>query len=120
VSRSSRRAKRPTRPNITHNGYGGYAEYVIAKETEAALKPKSIDHVYAATIPVAAVTAWRALFDTAGLRKGQKVPENSQLANQRCAEWVWRGTTFEWERGAEPDMAAWDECVKASRCISWG
>ena len=38
-----------------------------------ALKPKSIDHVHAATIPVAAVTAWRALFDTALLEKGQKV-----------------------------------------------
>jgi NADPH:quinone reductase-like Zn-dependent oxidoreductase len=61
------------RPNIMHAGYGGYAEYVVAKETETALKPKSIDHVHAATIPVAAVTAWRALFDTAGLQKGQKV-----------------------------------------------
>jgi NADPH:quinone reductase-like Zn-dependent oxidoreductase len=46
---------------------------VVAKEAETALKPKSIDHVQAATIPVAAVTAWRALFDTAGLEKGQKV-----------------------------------------------
>ena len=61
------------RPNITHDGYGGYAEYAVAKETETALKPKSIDHVHATTIPVAAVTAWRALFDTAGLEKGQKV-----------------------------------------------
>jgi NADPH:quinone reductase-like Zn-dependent oxidoreductase len=61
------------RPNIMHDGYGGYAEYVVAKETETALKPKSIDHVHAATIPVAAVTASRALFDTAGLEKGQKV-----------------------------------------------
>jgi NADPH:quinone reductase-like Zn-dependent oxidoreductase len=61
------------RPNITHDGHGGYAEYVVAKEAEMALKPKSIDHVHAATIPVAAVTAWRALFDTAVLEKGQKV-----------------------------------------------
>jgi NADPH:quinone reductase-like Zn-dependent oxidoreductase len=61
------------RPNITHDGYGGYAEYAVAKETETALKPKSIDHVQATTIPVVAVTAWRALFDTAGLDKGQKV-----------------------------------------------
>jgi NADPH:quinone reductase-like Zn-dependent oxidoreductase len=61
------------RPNIAHDGYGGYAEYAVAKEAETALKPKSIDHVHAATIPVAAVTAWRALFDTAGLQQGQKV-----------------------------------------------
>ncbi len=32
-----------------------------------------IDHVHAAAIPVAAVTARRALFDTAGLKKDQKV-----------------------------------------------
>ena len=61
------------RANIAHDGYGGYAEYVAAKEAETALKPKSIDHVQAATIPVAAVTAWRVLIDTAGLQKGQKV-----------------------------------------------
>src|SRR5215471_2339159 len=60
------------RPDVAHHG-GGYAEYVVVKETETALKPKSIDHVHAATIPVGAVTAWRALFDTAGLKKGQKV-----------------------------------------------
>ena len=61
-----------SRPDVTH-GYGSYAEYVVVKETETALKPKSIDHVRAATIPGAATTAWRALFDTAGLQKGQKV-----------------------------------------------
>src|SRR6267142_236547 len=61
------------RPDVTAHGYGAYAEYVVAKQTEAALKPKSIDHVHATTIPVGAVTAWRALFDTAGLKEGQKV-----------------------------------------------
>lgn len=61
------------RPNIAHDGYGGYAEYVVAKEAETALKPKTIDHVQAATNPVVAVTAWRALFDTADLQQGQKV-----------------------------------------------
>src|SRR5438105_1003728 len=61
------------RPDVTAHGYGAYAQYVVAKEAETALKPKSIDHVHAATIPVGAVTAWRALFDTAGLKKDQKV-----------------------------------------------
>ena len=61
------------RPVVTAHGYGAYAECVVAKETETALKPKSIDHVHAATIPVGAVTAWRALFDAAGLQEGQKV-----------------------------------------------
>jgi NADPH:quinone reductase-like Zn-dependent oxidoreductase len=48
------------RPDVVAHG-GGYAEYVVVKEAESALKPKSVDHVYAATIPVAAVTAWRAV-----------------------------------------------------------
>src|SRR5436305_11828421 len=61
------------RPDVSAHGYGAYAQYVVAKEAETALKPKSIDHVHAATIPVGAVTAWRALFDTAGLKEGQKV-----------------------------------------------
>lgn len=55
------------------HGHGAYAEYAIAKETETALKPISVDFVHAATVPVAAVTAWRALFDTADLKAGQKV-----------------------------------------------
>src|SRR5438477_9746078 len=61
------------RPDVAHNGNGGYAEYVAVKETETALKPKSVDHVHAAAIPVGAVTAWRALFDTAGLEQDQKI-----------------------------------------------
>src|SRR5213080_593612 len=61
------------RPDVTAHGSGAYAEYVVTKETETALKPKSIDHVHATTIPVGAVTAWRALFDAAGLKEGQKV-----------------------------------------------
>jgi NADPH:quinone reductase-like Zn-dependent oxidoreductase len=61
------------RPDVTAHGFGAYAEYVVVKEIETALQPKSIDHVYAATIPVGAVTAWRALFDAAGLKEGQKI-----------------------------------------------
>jgi NADPH:quinone reductase-like Zn-dependent oxidoreductase len=61
------------RPDVAAHGSGAYAKYIVAKETETALKPKSIDHVHAATIPVGAVTAWRALFDAAGLKEGQKV-----------------------------------------------
>ena len=61
------------RPDGARNGKGTYAEYVVVKETEAALKPKSIDHVHAAAIPVVALTAWQALFDQAGLSEGQKI-----------------------------------------------
>ena len=61
------------RPDAARNGKGTHAEYVVVKETEAALKPKSIDHVHAAAIPVVALTAWQALFDTAALSKGQRI-----------------------------------------------
>jgi NADPH:quinone reductase-like Zn-dependent oxidoreductase len=52
---------------------GGYAEYAVAKETETALKPKNIDFVEAAAVPLAATTAWQALIDSAKLDKGQTV-----------------------------------------------
>ena len=55
------------------NRDGTYGEYAIVTEVEAALKPKSIDHVHAAAIPVAALTAWQALFETAQLVAGQKI-----------------------------------------------
>jgi NADPH:quinone reductase-like Zn-dependent oxidoreductase len=52
---------------------GSYAEYMAARESEIALKPKSIDHVTAAAIPLAGLTAWQALFDNAQLAAGQTV-----------------------------------------------
>jgi NADPH:quinone reductase-like Zn-dependent oxidoreductase len=55
------------------NRDGTYAEYAILNETEAALKPKSVDHVSAAGIPLAALTAWQALFEKARLAAGQKI-----------------------------------------------
>ena len=52
---------------------GGYAEYAVATEVEAAPKPKSISFVEAAGVPVVALTAWQALIDTAKLSVGQTV-----------------------------------------------
>ncbi|MFL6518611.1 MAG: NADP-dependent oxidoreductase [Chthoniobacterales bacterium] len=52
---------------------GGYAEYVIAKESEAALKPKLVSYAQAAALPAAGSTAWLALVDTAKLGAGQTV-----------------------------------------------
>ena len=51
---------------------GANAEYVIAQSGEYALKPASLDFAQAASLGVAALTAWQA-FDTAGVRAGQKV-----------------------------------------------
>jgi NADPH:quinone reductase-like Zn-dependent oxidoreductase len=52
---------------------GGYAEYVVAKETIVAEKPSTLDHVQAASVPVVGLTAWQALFEVAQLRADQKV-----------------------------------------------
>jgi NADPH:quinone reductase-like Zn-dependent oxidoreductase len=52
---------------------GGYAEYAVATDGEAALKPKSISFVEAAGVPLAALTAWQALIDVAKIDKGQTV-----------------------------------------------
>src|SRR5258708_7746342 len=52
---------------------GGYAEYVVAKATVVAKKPRTLDHVHAAAVPVAGLTALQALFEVAQLRAGQKV-----------------------------------------------
>lgn len=52
---------------------GGYAEYVTATARHFARKPETLDHVQAAALPLAALTAWQALTDTAGVRPGQRV-----------------------------------------------
>ena len=52
---------------------GAYAEYVAVPASEAALKPPSLDHIQAAALPHAGLTAWRALVDAAQLAPGQTV-----------------------------------------------
>jgi NADPH:quinone reductase-like Zn-dependent oxidoreductase len=57
--------------DFTHNG--AYAEYVATGTRNLAPKPGSIDHVHAAAVPLAALTAWQALFNVARLTLGQTV-----------------------------------------------
>jgi NADPH:quinone reductase-like Zn-dependent oxidoreductase len=52
---------------------GGYAEYAVATENEAAPKPKTLNFIEAAAVPVAGLTAWQALIDNAHLGAGQTV-----------------------------------------------
>lgn len=46
---------------------GGTAEYITVKADHCALKPRSLDHLQAASFPYAALTAWAALVTDAGL-----------------------------------------------------
>jgi NADPH:quinone reductase-like Zn-dependent oxidoreductase len=52
---------------------GGWAQYCVVAETDAALKPKSVTYAEAASLPLVALTAWQALVDTISLEKGQTI-----------------------------------------------
>lgn len=54
-------------------GVGSHAEYVTAPARAFAHKPAGIDHIQAGALPLAALTAYQALVDTAGVRPGQRV-----------------------------------------------
>ncbi len=60
-----------SRPDIKRNGT--YADYVAIREDEIARKPKTISHVEAASLPLAGIAAWEALFTAAQLKAGQTV-----------------------------------------------
>src|SRR5947199_215711 len=52
---------------------GGWADYVTVKEWEVAAKPKSLNLVEAAAVPMGALTAWQSLVDVAKLQPGQTI-----------------------------------------------
>jgi len=52
---------------------GAHSEYVVVRALEAAAKPARVDHVHAAAVPLAGLTAWQGLFDHGGLSVGQRV-----------------------------------------------
>ena len=52
---------------------GGYAEYVAAPASEFVRKPKHINFDTAASVPVAALTAWQGIFDHGELASGQRI-----------------------------------------------
>ena len=52
---------------------GAEAEYTITLSSELAPKPRTLDHSQAAAVPLAALTAWQALFDHANLVAEQTV-----------------------------------------------
>lgn len=53
--------------------HGGYAEFAVARSDAVAAKPKTIDHIRAAGVPLAATTAWQGLFDHGRLQAGERV-----------------------------------------------
>ena len=65
------------RPDIARDG--AYAEFMTVRAVELSRKPTSLDHVHAAAVPLAALTAWQALvcapapYTSASVQKGQTV-----------------------------------------------
>ena len=55
------------------DGYGTYAQYAAVPADALVHKPDGIDHVHAAALPLAGLTAWQALRDHAELAAGERV-----------------------------------------------
>ena len=60
-----------SRPDLARDGSD--AEYIAVRESEIAFKPTSIDHIHAAAIPLAGITAWQSLIGAARVSSGQRV-----------------------------------------------
>lgn len=52
---------------------GGYAEFVAAPSRQLARKPRTIDHIHAAALPLVGLTAYQALVEIADVQAGQRV-----------------------------------------------
>ena len=59
--------------SVVSIGGGGYADKVVLDEAAIARKPREIDHIHAAAIPLAGQTAWQGLFRYGQLKAGQAV-----------------------------------------------
>ena len=60
-----------SRPDIARDGC--YAEYVAVRASEVAPRPTTVSHVEAASLPLAGITAWQAIVETAQVSTGQRV-----------------------------------------------
>lgn len=52
---------------------GAHAEFAVAPARALVRKPAGLSHVEAAALPLASMTAWQALVDTAAVQPGQRV-----------------------------------------------
>jgi NADPH:quinone reductase-like Zn-dependent oxidoreductase len=55
------------------NQQGAQAEYCLSRPEQLAPKPRALDFVQAAEVPVSALTAWQALFEHGHVTAGQRV-----------------------------------------------
>jgi NADPH:quinone reductase-like Zn-dependent oxidoreductase len=62
-------------------GDGAQAEFCVARTVDVAPKPKSVDHVTAAVVPISALTAWQGLAERAKLARGERVLVHGAAGN---------------------------------------
>jgi NADPH:quinone reductase-like Zn-dependent oxidoreductase len=55
------------------HGHGAHAEYAVGPARAFVPKPAGLSHVEAGALPLAGLTAWQALADTADIQAGQRV-----------------------------------------------
>jgi NADPH:quinone reductase-like Zn-dependent oxidoreductase len=58
---------------LTNRFGGAFAEYAKVRESALSLKPKNMDHLHSAAIPLAGMTALQALRDKGRIKPGQKI-----------------------------------------------
>lgn len=59
--------------DLSGNGWGAFAEYVVVDETALSLKPRNLSFSEAASVPMAATTALQVLIDRGKAKAGQDV-----------------------------------------------
>jgi NADPH:quinone reductase-like Zn-dependent oxidoreductase len=52
---------------------GTFAEYAVVKAVGVALKPRSLDYVQAAAVPLSGLSAWQILFQNVQLKSGERL-----------------------------------------------
>jgi NADPH:quinone reductase-like Zn-dependent oxidoreductase len=52
---------------------GAFAEYAAVKAVGVAHKPRALDYLQAAAVPLTALSAWQTLFDLAKLHRGERL-----------------------------------------------
>ncbi|GHG82007.1 NADP-dependent oxidoreductase [Streptomyces griseocarneus] len=108
-------------PRFPHAA-GAYADYVTAPSRHFAHSPAGLGHIHSAALPLAALTAWQALVDTADVRPGQRVLVHAaaggvghlavQIAKARGAYVI--GTASEPKHALLRDLGA-DELIDYTR-----
>ena len=58
---------------VTNGGSGAFAELALANVEHIAYKPKRLNHLEAAALPLVGVSAWQALVENIGLSKDKKI-----------------------------------------------